>query len=95
MIHNICPYCRSDTVMVKDRKSRRWHACEAGTTARHRCAHWRNAEVDAHTPHEPEELEQQLARAADDGWPNHDLVTHDPKTVASECGAGSTKLATA
>ena len=58
--------------MVKESKSRRWRACMVGTKARHRCQHWGNG--GARTPNERQlrqgELDQQLARAADDGWPS-------------------------
>jgi hypothetical protein len=88
MVHNTCPYCHSDTVMVKDHKSRRWHACTVGTTARHRCAHWDNvgAQTSTRRQIQERELDQQLAVAADDGWPNQELHTRDregaPQSVA-------------
>jgi hypothetical protein len=71
MVHNTCPYCRSNTVMVKDSKSRRWHACAVGTRARHRCHHWVVGGAKSTSARErgQRELDQQLARAADDGWP--------------------------
>jgi hypothetical protein len=44
-MHNTCRYCGADTVMVKDRKAGRWHACKAGTTQHHHCDHWATAEL--------------------------------------------------
>lgn len=39
-MHNTCRYCGASTVMMKDRKSGRWHPYAVGTTTRHRCEHW-------------------------------------------------------
>ena len=67
--------------MVKDRKSRQWHACTVGTTARHRCPHWGNGRAQTRNERglRQRELDQQLASAADDGWPTHELQIRDGK----------------
>jgi hypothetical protein len=70
-----CPYCGVDTVMVLNRKSGNWRACDQGTTRRHRCSRWPHrvaaqAEVSSASFNRPQsELRQGLERAADDGWP--------------------------
>ena len=71
--------------MVKNGKSRRWHACTVGTKARHRCRHWGNARAQTRNERElrQQELDQQLARAADDGWPSRELTTRDGKDSSS------------
>lgn len=76
MVHNTCPYCHSDTVMVKDRKSQQWHPCTVGTTFRHGCSHWPNVGAGRrdHLQLRQRELDQQLERAENEGWP----LQHEP-----------------
>ena len=38
-MHYTSSYRGNSTVMIKDRKSRRWHACDVGTNHRHKCSH--------------------------------------------------------
>jgi hypothetical protein len=44
-MHNTCRYGGADTVMVKGRKSGRWHSCSVGTRQHHRCKHWPSREA--------------------------------------------------